>query len=76
MEIDLLSKEWLESKVQELNDFAVALEEAELELRDNPNWSKVKCAFTLIVNNGLNVAINGFNGIIEQTDSSDTSSAD
>lgn len=76
MEIDLLSKEWLEGKVKELSDFAVALEEAELELRDNPKWSKVKCAFTLIVNNGLNVAINAFNGIIEQTDSSIDSSND
>lgn len=64
MEIDLLSKEWLETKINELVVFAEALDEAEIELRDNPKWSGVKTALVNIVINGFNVAINGFSALL------------
>ncbi len=64
MEIDLLSKEWLETKINELVVFAEALDEAEIELRDNPKWSGVKNSLVNIVINGFNVAINGFSALL------------
>jgi len=63
MEIDLLSKEWLETKINELVVFAEALDKAETELRDNPKWSGVKTDLVNIVINGFNVAINGFSAM-------------
>lgn len=54
-----------------------SLRKTELELRDKTKRRpKGKFVFTLIVNADLNVIINGFNEIAEQTDSSDTSSND
>lgn len=64
MEIDLLSKEWLETKINELVVFAEALDKAETELRDNPKWSGVKTDLVNIVINGFNVAINGFSALL------------
>lgn len=64
MEIDLLSKEWLETKINELVVFAEALDKAEIELRDNPKWSGVKTDLVNIVINGFNVAINGFSALL------------
>lgn len=64
MEIDLLSKEWLETKINELVVFAEALDKTETELRDNPKWSGVKTDLVNIVINGFNVAINGFSALL------------